>query len=192
MKLIANLTLTLVLGFVGCTSRDNGIVEMLDDYDEPSTGSLDASPTGTVFGGPSTEPILKPFQGEWNFSDQTIDPPPTGARLSGGPSLRIVGHIIRFVAPPFESELRLCLVREHETGIVAEGWFHEDIHDPGDMQRVDAFLYRDGDNLRMRWRKRQSEEYSDDPVIGEPGVPSHEKASQMPWWDETYTPATGG
>jgi len=74
--------------------------------------------------------------------------------------------------------------------LIAEGWYHEDIYDPGDMQRVDVQMsIRDG-KLRMRWHKRYSGEYSDDEVIAPVGFHSTIAPDEQAdyWWIDTYTP----
>lgn len=162
---------------------------------------LDAPPTGRAFGGPVKHEALSPYQGNWRFVSSRTDPELAQAAISGGPDILIRGHIIRFDSDIPVSELRLCQIRETDTGIEAEAWSHEDINDPGDMHRADCVLKRNGEELELRWRifapGRMSElspSFSDDPVIaaddyvppgrtyGDPGV--------LPWWIKTYTSKT--
>jgi hypothetical protein len=169
----ALLTLAL-LPFAGCSIHPNG------------TGLADP-PTGLVFGGPAMDAKLEPFQGVWKFESRRSEPETDGA-VTGGPGITITGHIIRF--GDFPSEIRLCQIARDESGITAEGWHHEDIDDPGDMQRVECALQIKDESLELRWRMVPDAGFSDDPVIAAPDHvrPVHPPDAEVtPWWIETYS-----
>ena len=172
------LALALVVTIAGCSNQDV--------LNEPSDG--------LVFGGPSADQLFSKFQGEWQFSTREFDPELNPPPFTGGPDIRIVGHIIRFVANDGESELRLCQARKTDNGISCEGWFHEDISDPGDMQRVICSLRTTNEGIELRWRKLYDIGYSNDSVVAAsdyvaPDYPASDK--NPPWWVETYTKAAG-
>ena len=158
---------------------------------ETSEVGLDEAATGRVFGGPVQHELFEPFQGEWRFENRTFEPESTTVGVSGGPDLSIDGHIIRFGSGILISEIRLCQVRATDEGIKCEGWHHEDIHDPGDMSRVDCKLRRNGEKLELHWRMVSSEGFSDDPVIAAPNYSPPKRIIDpelSPWWIETYSP----
>ena len=151
---------------------------------------LSEPPMGRVFGGPSKDKIFEPYQGEWTLEGRTFDPPLERATISGGPDISINGHIIRFGSGMLVRELRLCQTRKTDVGIECEAWHHEDIHDPGDMQRADCRLRMNGDKLELHWRIADSGEFSDDPIIAssEYAPPDRQgNADMLTWWIETYT-----
>jgi hypothetical protein len=143
-----------------------------------------------VFGGPSKDKLFAPYQGEWTLQDRRFDPPITGSTISGGPDISIDGHIIRFGSGMLVRELRLCQVRATDDGIECEAWHHEDINDPGDMQRADCKLRVSGDKLELHWRIVDAGEFSDDPIIAssEYAPPNRQgDADMLTWWIETYS-----
>ena len=157
---------------------------------DSSVGELSDRPTGLVFGGPVMDSLLEPFQGGWEFKSRAIDPTPSGLQISGGADIAITGHIIRFGGRPLVGEFRLCQVTETEAGIKSDGWHHEDIHDPGDMERVECELQVKDNVLEFRWRMVADSGFRDDPVVAaadyrRPARP--EKDVLMPWWIETYS-----
>jgi len=146
--------------------------------------------TGRVFGEPLTHAIFAPFQGEWHFEDRRFDPEPENIGISGGPDISINGHIIRFGS---RREVRLCQTRVTDEGIECEGWHHEDIHDPGDMQRVDCKLRKNGGNLELHWRIVSFGGFSDDSIVAASDYipPDRSKDTAVPpWWIETYSPSS--
>lgn len=152
--------------------------------------SLQDPPTGRVFGGPSNEEIFAPFQGEWSFEQRTLDPPLERGTISGGSDISISGHIIRFAVGPSAEEFRLCQTRATDDGIVCEAWHHEDIYDPGDMQRAECRLRRDGNKLVLHYRFAGSADFSDDPIIASPDyMPPNrdDEPAISPWWKEVYS-----
>jgi len=157
-----------------------------DGLNEPSTER--------VFGGPSKEKVFERYEGEWTLEGRTVDPPVEGAKISGGPDISITGHIVRFGSGMLVSELRLCQTRVTEDGIECEAWHHEDIHDPGDMQRADCRLRMNGDKLELHWRVVESGDFSDDPIIASSEyVPPDRQcnADTLTWWIETYARKSG-
>lgn len=159
-----------------------------------STGDgLNEAPTGQVFGGPSNDEIFAPYQGEWALVDRTFDPPLAGSTITGGPDISITGHIIRFGTGTSARELRLCQTRRIDEGIECEAWHHENIGDPGDMQRADCKLQKVGDELKLAWRIAESGDFSNDPIIAAADyvLPNRQKVDpDMAWWVETYTRKT--
>lgn len=158
--------------------------------DNVGQDGLRDAPTGRVFGGPSRDIVFAPFQGEWILEGRIFDPPLEGATISGGPDISVNGHIIRFGAGMLVRELRLCQTRKADTGIESEAWHHEDIHDPGDMQRADCKLRITEDKLELHWRIAESGEFSDDPIIAASGyVPPDRQGNPdtLSWWIETYS-----
>ena len=157
--------------------------------DAAEYGLADA-PTGRVFGGPSRDAVFAPYQGDWKHEDRTFDPPLEGATISGGPDISINGHIIRFGTGMLVRELRLCQTRKTDAGIECEAWHHEDIHDPGDMQRADCKLRMRDDKLELHWRIADSGDFSDDLIIAaEDYVPPDRQGNPgtLSWWIETYS-----
>ncbi|MEZ6049663.1 MAG: hypothetical protein R3C11_29600 [Planctomycetaceae bacterium] len=135
----------LVLGIYmlsGCSDmgefRLEGIHDdlLMDDMDgeEWSTGKITDPETGTAFGGPSTESLFDPYEGNWMWVDSKLK------FNDGRADLEMTGHIMRFPHTFSESgpvsEIRLCQARKIDGGIATEGWHHEDRHDPGDMSRA--------------------------------------------------------
>lgn len=178
----------LLVFFAGCSfdaSQDDLSETSLED-------SLNEPSTGRVFGGPSNDDLFAPFQGEWRFENRTFDPEPEHVAISGGPDISIHGHIIRLGSGVLVREIRLCQTRATDDGIECDAWHHEDIHDPGDMQRFECKLRKRGDNLELRWRLLPSAPFfSDDPIIAGSGYapPDQPSASDdLPWWIETYSP----
>lgn len=158
---------------------------------QSSQSGLSDAETGTVFGGPSTSELLTPYQGHWQFASRRFDPEPERIPFTGGPDISVTGHIIRFGSGILVSELRLCQVRSSDGGIDAEAWHHEDIHDPGDMQRADCRLSLVGDNLELHWRMVASDRFTDDPVIAPEDYVAPDRsgsAADLTWFIETYTP----
>lgn len=152
--------------------------------------ALSEPPTGRVFGGPSEDALFEPFQGTWKLEDRTFDPPLEGGTISGGPDISINGHIIHFGSGMLVRELRLCQARSVDGGIESEAWHHEDIHDPGDMQRADCKLRMNGDKLELHWRIADSGDFSDDPIIApHEYVPPDRRGTTdtLTWWIETYS-----
>jgi hypothetical protein len=157
---------------------------------DPAQDDLSESPTGRVFGGPSEDPLFTPYQGEWRLEFREFDPVQEDVAISGGPDISINGHIIRFGSGMLVSELRLCQTRKTAGGIECEAWHHEDIHDPGDMQRADCKLRMNGESLELHWRIMSSGEFSDDPIIASSDyVPPDrsDDAESSIWWIETYS-----
>jgi hypothetical protein len=106
---------------------------------------------GTDWGPPFQSALLEPFQGEWKFHNR----PETGQHSSkvlqgsGGPDLRINGHIIT-EQTPMGSEFRLFELHEHDGRVCGKAWFHEDPHDPGDMSKVYITMELDDNTLTLR------------------------------------------
>ncbi len=151
---------------------------------------LSNAPTGRVFGGPSNDPLFVPYQGDWALEERIFDPQLEGATISGGPDISVSGHVVRFVSGMLVRELRLCRTRKTKDGIECEAWHHEDIHDPGDMQRADCKLKMNGDKFELHWRIVNSGDFTDDPIIASPGyVPPDRQGSAdtLTWWIETYS-----
>ena len=175
MKELSIFFVVTVTLLAGC-SLDSGN----DDFSE--------APTGRVFGGPSDSALFTPYQGDWHFETRRLDPEPERNALTGGSDITVTGHIIRLGY----RELRLCQARKVERGIESEAWHHEDIYDPGDMQRADCKIYRKGDNLELHWRIVSSGNFSDDPIIAsnDYSPPDRSKADidELTWWIETYSP----
>ena len=158
---------------------------------DSSQEGLSDPPSGTVFGAPSKHELFAPFQGQWHFEERRFDPQPENVAISGGPDISITGHIIRFGSGMLIREIRLCQTRAADGGIECEGWHHEDIHDPGDMQRVDCKLRKRGDRLELHWRILPSGDFSDDPIIATPDYVPPDRSNDTdvpPWWIETYSP----
>jgi hypothetical protein len=157
---------------------------------DAAQGGLSEAPTDRVFGGPSEDALFAPYQGDWTLEDRTFDPPLKGATISGGPDISVNGHIIRFTSGILVSELRLCQTRETEDGIECEAWHHEDIHDPGDMQRADCKLRVKDDKLELHWRIVGSGDFTDDPIIASSEyVPPdrQDNPDTLTWWIEVYS-----
>ena len=156
---------------------------------DASHNGLKEPPTGQVFGGPSKDALFAPYQGTWKLDGRTFDPPVEGTKISGGPDISINGHIIQFGSGMLVRELRLCQTRKTVDGIECEAWHHEDIHDPGDMQRADCRLRMIGDKLELRWRIATSGDFSDDPIIAGSDYVAPDRdadAKVLTWWVETY------
>ena len=79
---------------------------------------------------------------------------------------------------------------KHHAERLVPGWHHEDIHDPGDMERVECELQVTDNVLEFRWRMVADSGFSDDPVIAVADYrrPARsEKDVLTPWWIETYS-----
>lgn len=165
----------MVMTIVGCSPDD-------------AQNGLGDAPTGRAFGGPSQDSLFAPYQGSWTLEGRTFDPPLKSGSISGGPDISINGHIIRFASGMLVSELRLCQARKTNDGIACEAWHHEDIHDPGDMQRADCKLRIIGDKLELHWRIADSADFTDDSIIAlaEYVPPRQTNADNLTWWIETY------
>jgi hypothetical protein len=123
------------LGFIGGCESQTG----------PSATS------GTDWGAPFQDSLLEPFQGEWTFHNrpETEQDSAKSFHVSGGPDLRIDGHIIT-EQTPMGSEFRLFELHEHDGRVCGKAWFHEDPHDPGDMSKVFVTLAIDNNTLTLR------------------------------------------
>ena len=134
-----------------------------------------------------TDERIEHIQGDWKFVSQKIDSPQVTSQILDGPNIIIRGHIIRYEHDVMPQELRLCNIWIQSDLILANGWHHEDVDDPGDMSRRECELRVNDNQLEIRQRVIPDAMFSEDPIFASQQPPAVE--SKGLWSISTYARA---